>query len=173
MLESADTDTKTDILKKTAVLTAAGVAGRVALQHIPSVQPLIAVAAATGFYFGTREGMIAGGTGFYISNFLVYGGQGPWTVFQVVGAAAAGASGGFFGKVSEVKYAFFSSALVGVIAYELVVNIGSLGFASFTGIGLSYLASAAPFTLTHVASTLGFGLILYGSKERIGLYRKN
>lgn len=156
-----------------AALTGAGVAGRVALQHVPSVEPIIAVAAATGFYFGTRKGIMAGASGFYLSNFLVYGGQGPWTVFQVLGAAVAGVSGGIIGKVSEGRYAFLSSLFVGVLSYELFVNLGSLTFASFTGIGTAYLASAAPFILTHVASTIGFGLILYGSKEKIGLYRKN
>lgn len=173
LLESTDTGIDTDVLKTTAVLTASGIAGRVALQHIPSVEPLVAIAAATGFYFGTRQGMIAGGTGYYLSNFLVYGGQGPWTAFQIVGAAAAGASGGLIGKVSEGKYAFLSSAMVGVLMYELFINIGSLGFASFTGMGLAYLAAAVPFTVTHIASTIGFGLILYGSREKIGLYRKN
>lgn len=173
LLESTDSGINAEVLKTTAVLTATGVAGRVALQHIPSVEPLIAIAAATGFYFGTRQGMFAGGTGYYLSNFLVYGGQGPWTAFQIVGAAAAGASGGLIGKVSEGKYAFLSSAFVGVMMYELTVNIGSLGFASFTVIGAAYLASAVPFVLTHIASTIGFGLILYGSKEKIGLYRKN
>jgi hypothetical protein len=173
LLESSDSGINTDVLKTTAIITATGVAGRVALQHVPSVEPLIAVAAATGFYFGTKEGMIAGGTGYYLSNFLVYGGQGPWTAFQVAGAALAGASGGLIGKASEGKYAFLSSAVVGVLIYEILVNIGSLGFASFTGVGIGYLAAALPFTATHIASTIGFGLMLYGSKEKIGLYRKN
>lgn len=169
----SSTSTAYSTLAVTTALTAAGVAGRVALQHIPSVEPLVAVAAATGFYFGAKKGAVAGASGFYISNFLVYGGQGPWTVFQVLGAATAGLSGGLLGKVSEGRYTFLSSALVGVIAYEFFVNLGSLTFATFTGIGATYLASSVPFVLTHIASTIGFGLILYGFKEKIGLYRKN
>lgn len=171
--DEASTSTIYSTLAVTAALTAAGIAGRAALQHVPSVEPLTAVAAATGFYFGMRKGVLAGASGFYLSNFLVYGGQGPWTVFQVLGAAAAGVSGGIIGKASEGRYAFLSSALIGVITYELFVNLGSLTFASFTGIGAAYLASATPFVLIHIASTIGFGLILYGSKEKIGLYRQN
>lgn len=160
-------------LATTVALTASGIAGRVALQHVPSVEPLIAVAAATGFYFGARKGVLAGATGFYLSNFLVFGGQGPWTVFQVLGAGAAGLSGGIFGKFFNGRTAFFTSAFIGVAAYEILVNLGSLTFAAFTGVGVSYMVSALPFTLTHIASTLGFGLILYGAKEKIGLYRNN
>jgi hypothetical protein len=154
-------------------LAGAGVAGRAGLQHIPSVEPLIAVAAATGFYFGTKRGVLVGASAFYASNFLVYGGQGPWTVFQVFGAAAAGMLGGLFGDLSESRLSFFGSAALGVIAYEVIVNLGSLSFASFSGLGVAYLLSAVPFGLTHLASTIGFGLILYGSKEKIGLYRND
>jgi len=158
-------------LKAVAALTVSGVAGRVALQHIPSVEPLIAVAAATGFYFGPRYGIAAGGSGYYLSNFLVFGGQGPWTIFQVLGAGSAGLIGGTLGKASNGRVTFLSSLFVGVAAFELFVNLGSLTFATFTGLGLSYLVSAFPFTVTHLVSTVGFGLILYGSKERIGLYK--
>lgn len=177
-IEQTGSDSDSDSLISSALtttlaLTASGIAGRVALQHIPSVEPLVAVAAATGFYFGTRKGVFAGATGFYLSNFLVFGGQGPWTVFQVLGAGAAGLSGGMIGKFFNGRTAFFTSAIVGVIVYEILVNLGSLTFAAFTGIGVSYLVSALPFTLTHIASTIGFGLILYGAKEKIGLYRNN
>ena len=156
----------------TAGLTSAGIAGRAGLQHIPSVEPLVAVAVASGFYFGTKEGLIAGASGYYLSNFLVYGGQGPWTIFQVLGAGLAGLSGSIFGKYFDGRTAFFSSILVGVTTFQLIVNIGSLGLSFSTG-GLTYLAAAAPFAFTHYASTIGFGLILYGSKEKIGLYRKD
>ncbi len=161
------------VLATTVGLTASGVIGRVALQHVPSVEPLIAVAAATGFYFGTKEGVLAGTTGYYISNFLVFGGQGPWTVFQVLGAGAAGLTGSVFGRFFEGRTAFFTSVIIGVTVYEILVNIGSLSFAAFTGLGVSYLLSALPFSLTHLASTIGFGLILYGAKEKIGLYRED
>lgn len=170
----SDSDSSTSsAITTTLALTASGIAGRVALQHIPSVEPLIAVAAATGFYFGTSKGVFAGFTGYYLSNFFVFGGQGPWTVFQVLGAGVAGLSGGVFGKFFEGRTAFFTSAVLGVAVYEVLVNIGSLSFAAFTGIGTSYMISALPFTLTHIASTIGFGLILYGAKEKIGLYRNN
>jgi hypothetical protein len=159
-------------LLATTGLTAAGIAGRAGLQHVPSVEPLIAVAVASGFYFGAKEGFMAGASGYYLSNFLVYGGQGPWTIFQVAGAGLAGLSGALLGKSFDGKIAFFSSILVGVTAFELLVNLGSLGFSFSTG-GLTYLVAAIPFTFTHFASTIGFGLMLYGSKEKIGLYRED
>ncbi len=170
--DESDTSAKYSSLKTTAALTTAGVAGRVALQHVPNVSPIVAVAVATGFYFGVREGAVAGASGYYLSNFLVYGGQGPWTAFQVLGAASAGIIGGLIGKKLKGSPAFMLSVLLGVLSFQAVMNIGSLSFASFTGIGLAYLAASIPFVVTHVASTLGFGLMLYGSRRKIGLYRQ-
>ncbi|WEL23849.1 hypothetical protein [Candidatus Nanohalovita haloferacivicina] len=161
---------KTKAFAVTAVLTATGVAGRVALQHVPSVEPLIAVAAATGFYFGMREGVAAGATGYYISNFLVWGGQGPWTFFQVLGAAAAGVTGGLAGNISKGRNAFLVSTAVGLVVYEVVINLASVGFMA-SGFSFAFMAAALPFAFAHLVSTVGFGLILYGSKEKIGLYR--
>jgi len=160
-------------LKVMVALTAGTIAGRVALQHVPNVSPVIAVTAASGYYFGIREGVVTGASAYYLSNFLVYGGQGPWTFFQVAGAASAGLAAGIMGKKLSSKLAYLTSVLVGVLLFQISVNIGSLTYAAFTGMGLAYLASAVPFALTHISSSLGFGLMLYGSKEKIGLYRKN
>ncbi len=168
----SDTSTKYSSLKATAALTSAGIAGRVSLQHVPNVSPVVAIAVATGFYFGIREGAVAGASAYYISNFLVYGGQGPWTLFQVLGAASAGVIGGAVGKQFKGGTAFMLSAFAGVLSFQFLMNLGSLSFASFTGMGLAYLAASVPFVVTHIASTLGFGLMLYGSRRKSGLYRQ-
>lgn len=170
-VESESLDSSINALKATVVLTASGVAGRVALQHVPSVEPLIAVAAASGFYFGARYGVASGASGFLISNFLVFGGQGPWTVFQVLGAGFSGLAGGFSGKLFENRYGFLLSVLIGVLGFELFVNLGSVVYASFSGVGVGYLVAAAPFSGAHVLSSLGFGGVIYGAKEMVEKYR--
>ncbi|MFB6181193.1 MAG: hypothetical protein ABEJ93_04925 [Candidatus Nanohalobium sp.] len=150
-------------LSVAVVLTASGVLGRVALQHIPSVETVLPVALALGFYAGGKKGLVSGVSGFYATNFLVWGGQGPWTFFQCLGAGLAALSAGFIGKRNSGRLAYFFSLGVGALIYEIVVNVGSL---FFSGVGLFstpfYLAAAVPFVLTHFASTLGFGVSLYG-----------
>ncbi|MFH1294629.1 MAG: hypothetical protein ABIH90_01655, partial [Candidatus Aenigmatarchaeota archaeon] len=70
---------------KLAALTSLGVMGRVALQWIPSVEPIVPLAIVVSFFLGYKYGVSSGMGAFYASNFLVWGGQGPWTIFQVVG----------------------------------------------------------------------------------------
>lgn len=149
-------------------MTASGIAGRVALQHVPSVEPIVAIAVALGFYSSARYGASSGASAFYVSNFLVWGGQGPWTLFQVLGAGAAGATGGVFSKLSSSKASFFGSMVAGTLVYELAVNVGSVTY----GIGAlnpAYLLAAVPFGLIHLASTISFGSIIYGFEEQIRL----
>lgn len=146
-------------------LTASGIAGRVALQHIPSVEPIVPMAVALGFYTGARYGAFSGASAFYASNFLVWGAHGPWTLFQVLGAGAAGATGGVFSKFSSGRTGFFASLVVGTLFFEFAVNMGSLVYGM--GLNPAYLLAALPFGAIHVASSIGFGSILYGFKDKI------
>lgn len=162
--------TETNLITEAAMITSligGGVVGRAAFQHLPNVEPLIALTVLSGFYLGSKKGLLIGSTSYYLSNFIIWGGQGPWTVFQVIGAGLAGAIGGITGKKLKGKTNYILSCLIGATAFQIVVNIGSLTYSSFTGLGILYLVSAIPFTLTHIASTIAFGLILYGTKEKI------
>lgn len=142
----------------TAALLGAGVAGRAAFQTVPSVEPLLAATIAAGFYGGWKHGAAVGAAGYVASNALVWGGNGPWTVFQAGGAALAGMAGASMG--ASRNRATFALALVGgVLAYEIVVNLGSL---AFMGLAPAALLAAVPFAAAHLASTAGFGAMLYG-----------
>ncbi|MDY6776656.1 MAG: hypothetical protein SVQ76_00960 [Candidatus Nanohaloarchaea archaeon] len=149
----------------TAALTGLGVLGRSAFQHVPSVAPLVAVAVAAGFYGGARHGLASGSTGYLASNFLVWGGQGPWTAFQVGGAALAGTVGAFLGRISGRRGAFLASLVAGTLAYEAAVNLGSLLYMPW--LGVAGLAAAVPFAAVHLASTIGFGSILHGFEHKL------
>lgn len=152
----------------TLALTSAGIAGRVALQGVPSVEPIIAVAVAAGFYGGWRHGAFSGATAYYLSNFFVTGFQGPWTIFQCLGAGAAGALGGTASKVSGGGKGFLASVAAGTIIYELVVNAGSLVYTPWAlSLGLSYVVAAVPYGLVHLASSMAFGVTLEGFNEKL------
>lgn len=173
-LTSSEEETSTS--RKTAwkAATAAAViaiAGRTALQGAPSIETVTPLAVASGYYLGWRKGLYTGAAGFFISNFLVYGGQGPWTVFQVLGAGSAGIIGASTSKIVRNKFSFFSAVIAGTIGYEIVINLGSIIYTPWAfGSPLAYLGAAVPFALIHIASSLGFGGVVYGfddSLERI------
>lgn len=159
----------------TAALTASGIIGRVLLQHQPSIETVLPVAIAVGFYAGRKQGLASGITGFYATNFLVYGGQGPWTFYQMAGAGLAAVTASYMSKVSSGKKMYLGSLFMGTLAFEAVVNLGSL---FFSGVGLfsapAYLLAAIPFALTHLVSTIGFGVTIYGFDRTLrSVYRRN
>lgn len=162
-------------LAVTAALTTSGIIGRVLLQHQPSIETVLPVAIAVGFYAGRKQGLVSGLTGFYATNFLVYGGQGPWTFYQMAGAGLAAVTASYMSKVSSGKRMYFGSLIIGTLAFESVVNLGSL---FFPGVGLfstpAYLLAAVPFALTHLASTVGFGVTIYGFNRTLrSVYGRN
>ncbi|MFB6203488.1 MAG: hypothetical protein ABEK01_03265 [Candidatus Nanohaloarchaea archaeon] len=162
-------------LSVTAALTASGIAGRVALQHIPSVETVLPVAVAVGFYHDWRHGAASGVSGYYVTNFLVWGGQGPWTLFQMVGAGMAGASGGLFSKLSRNGRSLAAALATGTVLFELSVNLGSVIYVPMAAsIGLAYFAAAIPYGLIHLTSSIGIGLTIHGFNRQIRqLYRQD
>lgn len=158
----------TKALTATAVLTVSGMIGRVALQHVPSVETVLPVAIAVGFYAGKKQGLASGVMGFYATNFLIWGGQGPWTFFQAAGAGLAAVSAAYMSRISSSRKMYFASLLVGAASYELVINAGSLFFSAGALFSApAYLLSATPFAVTHFISTLGFGVTLYGIEGKL------
>jgi energy-coupling factor transport system substrate-specific component len=152
-------------------LTSLGVLGRAAFQFIPSVEPLTPINILTGFLFGPIAGFLSGVSGFYLSNFLVWGGQGPWTIFQCLGAGVAGLLGGMIGKLgkkSRVK--FLLSTFIGITAYEIIVTVLMGALFSFPLL-LFYIITSIPFSIVHLVSSLGFSLSFYEFKNQIKKFR--
>ena len=153
------------------LLTTLGVAGRVALQFIPSVEPLTPMSIFLGFLFGPIYGFISGVSGFYASNYLVWGGQGPWTLFQCLGAGLAGFIGGIFGKIGKKsRIKFLISTFIGITIYEIIVTVFMGAMFLFPMI-LIYILTSIPFAIVHLASSLGFSLSFYELQENIGKLR--
>ncbi len=146
------------------VLFSGAVLGRVALQGIPSVEPIIPLAVIAGMIFGIKEGFTLGSSAYIVSNFFVWGLQGPWTVFQAIGAAGGGVLGGIFGKTRKINSAnLIIASVLGTVFFEIVMNLSGsmMGIGLFAGlIGIPmYFLTSLPFSLTHIVSNAFFAKI--------------
>ncbi len=144
------------------------VGGRAAMQGIPSVEPMSAISLIVGMLFGSRVGFVFGAKAMFLSNFLVMGGQGPWTIFQALGMGLGGFLGGF---LKDKKITFGRVALVTLAAtviYEIIVNLGWLALFpfSYSLLALSFI-TAIPFSLIHIASNLSFSALIPKSVSRL------
>ncbi|MBW2989081.1 ECF transporter S component [Candidatus Woesearchaeota archaeon] len=147
---------------------AGGVALRVPMQAVPSAEPITFFAILAGWLFGKKKGFITGAAAGYISNFLMIGGQGPWTIFQVIGWGLAGFLGGFIGRIKPKKsyFAYWLKAIIPVmlvavsatLVFEVIMNVS---WASFFPYGIfTLMLSSLPFTLIHLVSNVSFSLLL-------------
>jgi energy-coupling factor transport system substrate-specific component len=136
-------------------LILAGALGRAALQYLPSVEPITMISILAGILFGKRKGAFVGASSFYLSNFLVFGGQGPWTMFQMIGAGIAGYLGGFAKKNNLILILLVT--FIATILYELIVNLTGIFFVGIYLLPIYYLTSL-PFSFIHLISNLFFVL---------------
>ena len=149
-------------------LVAAATAGRIALQFVPSVEPIIPFAVLAGLLFGAREGFALGGSAYIMSNFFIWGLQGPWTIFQALGAGLAGMIAGFAGKAKKPTWVdLVVLSVLGTVFFEAIMNISGafMGIgAGVFGLGLLaiplYFLTSLPFSLVHIISNVAFALAL-------------
>lgn len=140
---------------------------RVPMQALPSVEPLTFFALLAGWLFGKKKGAITGASSLYLSNFFVFGGHGPWTIFQAIGFGAAGFLGGFLRKKASI-FETITIAVIATLIFEIVVNIGSV-FVFPLGIFTLFL-TALPFTLVHLVSNIIFASFLPWARKFV--YKK-
>ncbi len=139
------------------------IVGRSIFQYFPSVEPLIPLYIFLSYY-GGRIFAVEGAIAFYFSNFLVYGGQGPWTIFQVIGTYLACYTAY---KIPKRRYNLYLSTILGISLYEFTVNIGWMFSTGIFNLWYSFIP-AIPYSLTHIISSLGFVMVfeyLTGWKE--------
>ncbi|MBD3164265.1 hypothetical protein GF323_03630 [Candidatus Woesearchaeota archaeon] len=142
--------------------TTGGALLRIPMQAIPSAEPLTFFAILSGWLFGRKKGAAVGASSLYISNFFMFGGQGPWSILQAIGFGIAGWLGGLLRK----KASYLEVMIITIIAtlvFEVIMNaftplmVGSSIFMAF--------ALALPFTLIHLASNFIFALVLPSTKK--------
>ncbi|GEM_PF-1030734 len=170
-ISSTKLQEKWKVIGKLILFTGLGVAGRVALQYLPSVEPITALAIAFAYFFGITYGIIPGALGFWISNFLVWGGQGPWTIFQIAGVSLAAVIAGVIGKATQSRKGLLIATGLGVAAYEFTVDLSWVfTFGDLNPITVFILP--LPFSITHLLTSLGFSLTLYEAREKLLDYLK-
>ena len=141
---------------------------RVPMQAFPNVEPITFFAMLAGWLFGKKKGFLTGASAGYISNFFVFGGQGPWTIFQVLGWGIAGFLGGFLRKNSKIPEAVIMAAIATLI-YQLIVNTGwsfMMSKVFSISIFVSFL-TALPFILSQLISNSIFALFLLKARKII------
>src|SRR3989338_1161336 len=145
-----------------------GAALRAAMQPIPSAEPITFFAILAGWLFGKKKGFITGAAAGYLSNFLMFGGQGPWTIFQMLSWGFAGFLGGFIKGIKPQKsyWWFWLKSLLPLTAvviastlfFEIVMNVSWAIMFPFSILGL--FISALPFIAVHLVSNIAFTSVL-------------
>jgi len=141
---------------------------RIPMQAFPSVEPITFFAILAGWLFGKKKGFISGAGAAYASNFFMFGGQGPWSLFQALGWGVAGFLGGFLRNIKPEKsyIKFWLKSIVPVLlitilatlVFEISVNLGSLFMFPYSVFTL--FLTALPFLLVHTVSNIIFSIFL-------------
>ncbi len=148
-----------------AVMTAFGVAGRVAFYMLPQFKPVLALVIITGVAFGGEAGFITGAMTGFVSNFFF--GQGPWTPWQMFSFGIIGFLAGLlFGtgrwNPNRILLCVFGG-LSAVVIYGPIMDTASLfmfgSAVTWQGL-LTMLASGFIFNVIHGAATVVFLAVL-------------
>jgi energy-coupling factor transport system substrate-specific component len=138
---------------------------RIPMQAVPSAEPLTFFAILAGWLFGRSKGFAVGASSLWISNFFMFGGQGPWTPFQALGFGIAGFFGGFLRKNASI-FEILLVTLTATLAFEIIMNSFTPLMLGGAGIFLAFFL-ALPFTLVHLVSNFIFAFGLKPAKKFI------
>lgn len=142
----------------------AGVLGRILMQPLPSIEPLTFFAMLSGWLFGRKKGFLAGASAAYLSNFFMFGGQGPWTLFQMLGFGTSGFLAGFLRKKATIPECIMTAAIA-TLLFEIIMNASSIIF--LPGSIFTAFFLALPFTIAHLISNIAFSTLLPKLKQYV------
>lgn len=154
-----------------AVMTALCFGGR----FIPFLKPIVALTIISGIYLGSEAGFLVGAAAALLSNF--YFGQGPWTVFQMLGWGFTGLFAGMLsGPLKKNKPLLLAYGAAAGVMYSFIMDIWTvLWYNKGFDIGLytAAIVSAVPYTLSYMASNVIFLLMLFEPfGEKLGRVKK-
>ena len=152
-----------------AVMVALSVAGR----FIPLFKPITAITVITAVYLGGEAGFLVGALSAVISNFFF--GQGPWTPFQMFAWGMIGLAAGFLsGGLKKNRWLLVAYGAAAGVVYSMIMDVWTVvwyGGGFYSGLYLSAIVSAAPYTLLYAVSNAAFLALLakpFGEKlERV------
>jgi len=142
----------------------AAVLGRIVLQGFPSVEPITFFTILAGSLLGWKKGLTTGASAWYLSNFFMFGGQGPWTIVHIASGAITGLLAGFFLYKKTTLPRVLTITIITTILFELSIN--TMSGLLFFGLIPSFL-SAIPFTITHIISNTILSLAIPKAKKEI------
>ena len=155
---------KTEEILITLTFITVAVLGRIALQPFPSVEPITFFTVLAGALFGWKKGATTGASAWYLSNFFMLGGQGPWTIIHVANGIVAGTLAGFFLHKKTTLTRTLFVTLLATLIFEISINL--MSGILFYGIIISFI-TAIPFTLTHIISNLITATAIPSAKKEI------
>jgi energy-coupling factor transport system substrate-specific component len=104
-----------------AMLGATAAMLRVPFAAIPNVQPCTYLVICTGMVFGPVAGFVVGAETALVSNIFL--GQGPWTLFQMVGWGLAGLSAGCFRHMLKTRPMMVGFGLLWGYLFGAITNV--------------------------------------------------
>lgn len=150
-----------------SVMTAIGVASRVAFLPIPQFKPVAAIVIITGACFGCETGVLVGALTAFVSNFIFM--QGPYTPWQMFAFGIIGFLAGLFFHGGLLPKKRFPLCIFGFLTVFLIYG-GIMNFSTvlFLQLPLTWSAiipvyvAAIWFDAVHAAAAVIFLLVLSG-----------
>ena len=143
-----------------SVIIALAVTSRAVFFMIPQVKPILAVVIAGSYCLGPRSGFVVGAMSAFVSNFMF--GQGPWTIWQMIGMGLIGLIAGGYGKKTKMQNVnVLFAPIFGVLTFVIyggivdIWTIFAVGEFSIKSIFMIYI-TAIPFNLILAISTVVF-----------------
>jgi energy-coupling factor transport system substrate-specific component len=158
-----------------AIFTAFTSIMRVPFVVLPNVQPCSYLIFCAGYVFGPFIGFVIGGLTAVISNIFL--GQGPWTLYEMIGWGFIGIVGGLINRRENLTPNRYLIAILGLILgfiYGWITNLWSFfilnapsrTWAAFLSINILSI----PFDIAHGLSNFVF-LLYFGPRTINILYR--
>lgn len=148
-----------------AVMCSCAVVGRVIFSFIPQIQPVTVIVMVMGVCLGRYTGFISGALCALISNMIL--GQGPWTVWQMLGWGIVGLICGCLmnKKISENMIFMCVLSFLMAFVYGFITDFWTISFLSSEGLSVRMIAgvysASAVFNAVHGAGNVIFCILLY------------
>lgn len=144
------------------ILGAIIAASRIPFAAVPSIQPCTFLIIAVGLTFGPLSGVMVGSLTPAVSNLFL--GQGPWTVWQMVGWGLVGLASGYIGRKwpdLDVRMIAVLAFVMGIL-YSLFQDVGSWVWLYGLDVNkfIAVMTVGLPFTIAHAIGNVFFALVL-------------
>jgi energy-coupling factor transport system substrate-specific component len=145
-----------------AALAALAAASRVPFAALPGFQPTTFITAVSGYVLGPVNGFMIGSLAAFISNFFL--GQGPWTLWQMLGWGICGVFFGIIGMINKKINKLIFTALCGIWGYIYGIILDMWYIIAFVKpivlkTVLAGFAASFYFDTLHAAGNILFSII--------------